>query len=80
LAYGLTEREEDAALAVAREAAWRLRVPFLVVDVAQTVEGRWLVIECNDGQESGYAAVPPSELWQQIFAIEREEFGQVKDQ
>ena len=29
------------------------RVNFFVVDVAQTVEGEWIVIELNDGQQSG---------------------------
>jgi len=45
-------------------------VPFLVVDVAQTEAGRWVVIECNDGQESGYAGVSPFGLWQKIVDLE----------
>lgn len=60
----------DAAvgLDVARQAAARLQVPFLVVDVAKTRDGRWIVIECNDAQESGYAGIPPYELWRQVLA------------
>jgi hypothetical protein len=68
--YQATEQEADAGLAVARESARRLQVPFLVVDIAQTVEGRWLVIECNDGQESCYGGVSPVELWQNILRLE----------
>ncbi|MBX7218460.1 MAG: ATP-grasp domain-containing protein [Blastocatellia bacterium] len=69
--YQWTKAEEVAALAVARTAAARLQVPFLVVDVAQTQEGRWIVIECNDGQESGYAGVSPFALWHAIVQLER---------
>jgi ATP-grasp domain, R2K clade family 3 len=50
-AYKMTPDEEAACLAVAQDAALRICVPFLVVDVAQTVNGKWIVIECNDGQE-----------------------------
>jgi hypothetical protein len=56
---------------LAREVAERISVPFLVVDVAQTVEGRWIVIECNDGQESGYAGVAPIALWNRLIEVER---------
>jgi ATP-grasp domain, R2K clade family 3 len=70
--YRLTESEEADALALAREAARRVNVPFLVLDIAQTVDGRWLVIECNDGQESGYGGVSPLALWQRIIDLERQ--------
>jgi hypothetical protein len=66
-----TDAEKFAALEVARKAAQRLDTVFLVVDVAQTASGEWIVIECNDGQESGYAAVAPIALWQNIVDIER---------
>jgi hypothetical protein len=68
--YRMTPTEEAGALAVAAEAAWRVAVPFLVVDVAQAEDGRWLVIECNDGQESGYAGSSPVALWQRILDLE----------
>ena len=58
-------------MSLAREVASRIGVPFLVVDVAQTVEGKWIAIECNDGQESGYAGVPPIALWNNLIEIER---------
>lgn len=52
-------------LALAQEAGARLKVPFLVVDFVKTTEGRWTVIECNDAQESGYAAVDRVSLWRE---------------
>ena len=56
-----------AGLAVAQQAAIRLGVPFLVVDFAKTADGRWIVIECNDAQESGYVGIRPQLLWQQVL-------------
>jgi hypothetical protein len=38
------------------------------VDFAKTKDRRWIVIECNDAQESGYAGIPPHELWRQVLA------------
>ncbi|ALN93288.1 ATP-grasp domain-containing protein [Lysobacter gummosus] len=64
----------DTGLALAHEAARRLQVPFLVVDIARAVDGRWIVIECNDAQESGYAAAPPRAIWSAI--LERIELAQ----
>ena len=58
----------EAGLLIAQRAARELRVPFLVVDIAKTVAGRWIVVECNDAQESGYAGVNPRELWQNVLA------------
>lgn len=56
----------DAGLAIAGEAARRPQVPFLVVDIARTADGRWIVIECNDAQESGYAAAATRAIWSRI--------------
>lgn len=54
-------------LALAQAAAERLGVPFLVVDIAKTLAGDWIVIECNDAQESGYVGIDPRRLWQRIL-------------
>jgi hypothetical protein len=70
-AYDWTESERAAALAVGEEAAQRVAVPFLVIDLAQMADGRWIIIECNDAQESGYAGVSPIGLWQKIVDYER---------
>ncbi|WP_426754410.1 ATP-grasp domain-containing protein [Myxococcus sp. Y35] len=69
--YTLTPEEQREALGLGREVSRRLDVPFLVVDVAQEVSGRWIVIECNDGQESGYAGISPFALWQAVLDTER---------
>jgi hypothetical protein len=69
--YDLTDAERQAALDIAAEAARRIDVTFLVVDVAQNQDGVWIVIECNDGQDSGYAGVRPFLLWRKILDVER---------
>ncbi len=69
--YDVTPAERRAAIALGAEAARRVDVPFLVVDLAQDVDGNWLVIECNDGQESGHAGVSALGMWQRIVELER---------
>lgn len=59
----------DQGLALAEIAVRRLALPFLVVDFAKTVDGRWIIIECNDAQESGYAGIAPIRLWQQVLDL-----------
>ncbi|MBD2337949.1 ATP-grasp domain-containing protein [Calothrix sp. FACHB-156] len=76
--YDWNQQEQKAALLVATEAAMRLNLPFVVIDVAQKINGEWVVIECNDGQESGYAAISPFTLWQNLIAKEKELFGNKK--
>ena len=65
--YKWTRTEEQEAMALAHEVARRVGAPFLVIDVAQTLEGSWIAIECNDGQESGYAGVSPIGLWNNLI-------------
>lgn len=69
--YQWSEAEQAAAMEMAAEAARRANLPFVVVDMAQRVDGRWIVIEINDAQESGYAGVPRLAMWQRIVEIER---------
>lgn len=69
--YGWTETEKAEALEVARHAVGALDCAFLVVDLAQTAEGEWIIIECNDGMESGYAGASPFAIWQNIIEHER---------
>ncbi len=64
--------DKQAGLPVAGHASQQLNFPFRVIDVAQTQTGQWIVIECNDAQESGYTGVPPYPLWQNVLKIERE--------
>ena len=69
--YQLDPYEADdleKGLSIAGEAARRLAVPFLVIDIARTAAGRWIVIECNDAQESGYVGISPLALWRNVLA------------
>lgn len=59
----------DAGLSLAQEAASRLTIPFLVIDIAKTIDGQWIIIECNDAQESGYSSISPQVLWQNILDL-----------
>jgi hypothetical protein len=59
----------ETGLGVAEEAARRLEIPFLVVDFAKTADSRWILIECNDAQESGYAAIPAQALWRNVLKL-----------
>jgi hypothetical protein len=69
--YAITRSEERSAISLARQVASRVAVPFLVVDIAQKADGQWVLIECNDGQESGYAGISALSMWQKIIDIER---------
>lgn len=66
-AYGCAD--EGVGRELAGVAAAAVKVPFLVVDVARTVDGRWVVIECNDAQESGHAGIAPYALWSSILQL-----------
>lgn len=59
----LTPEEEQCMLAVAEEAARRVAVPFLAVDVGQVEDGRWLVIGVGDAQFAGASQTPLVPLW-----------------
>lgn len=45
------------------------RARFVVVDVAQTASGDWIVIELNDGQMSGLALCDPTVLYHNLRRI-----------
>ncbi|MEM8778402.1 MAG: ATP-grasp domain-containing protein [Cyanobacteria bacterium P01_G01_bin.49] len=66
--YETADIDIEKGLKLAGEASLKVNVPFLVIDIAKTVGGQWLVIECNDGQESGYAGIIPQILWQNILS------------
>lgn len=69
--YDWSDHERSECLAVAGRVASRVPVPFVVIDMAQTDTGDWIVIECNDAQESGYGSVERIAVWQQILEIEQ---------
>lgn len=69
--YELSDKERAQVVELADEVARCVSVCFLVVDVAKTAEGKWIVIEVNDGQESGYAGNNARLLWENILGIEK---------
>ncbi len=66
----LNSAEQQELTILVEQVAQIVNVPFLVIDVAKTTDGEWIVIELNDAQESGYAGVPPLKLWSKIIAVE----------
>jgi len=52
----------------AREAARRVTrsAPFVAIDIAETVDGDWTVIEVNDGQMAGLSANDPATLYSNL--------------
>lgn len=51
---------QAAAKLVAEEAS------FFVLDLAETEDGRWIVIEVNDGQMSGLSMIDPTEFYRNL--------------
>ena len=43
--------------------------PFYVADVAQTQEGQWILVELNDGQQSGLSENNPNTLYRRIREV-----------
>ena len=68
-AYTASAKEKAEALAVGADAASRIDGVFKAIDLGQTVDGRWIVIESNDGQESGYAGINPISLWRRTLYV-----------
>ena len=65
----LTKDERCAVEGLARQAATRLDVPLVVVDVGQAEDGRWWVVETGDPQFSGVSQIPLLQLWYRIASI-----------
>lgn len=57
-----------AAESIARQAAEILsqHTNFFVVDVAEGQDGKWWVVEVNDGQMSGLSTIPPRRFYQNL--------------
>lgn len=68
----------DEGLALAAWVAARVPTPFLVVDIALSADGRWIVIECNDAQESGHAGIAPMRLWRNVLDAFRNTHGALR--
>ncbi|HZS07267.1 MAG TPA: ATP-grasp domain-containing protein [Blastocatellia bacterium] len=65
----LSADEEYQVLNLAVEAAGRLGVPFIAIDVGQMTNERWTVIEVNDAQFAGACQTPLLALWSTIRQI-----------
>lgn len=59
----------NKGIELAAEAVQRLKIPFLVIDIAKTTFGEWIIIECNDAQESGYTGVSAYPMWQKFLSF-----------
>ena len=66
--YSLSERELQEVLKLTDWAAERLGVTFPAIDVAKTASGKWIIIEVNDAQESGFVGMNPLILWHHTIA------------
>jgi hypothetical protein len=67
--YGALAGEDEAAVhALAREAARRMEVPYLSVDIGQREDGRWTVIEVGDPQFAGVGHISVSALYRNLHA------------
>ena len=48
-------------------------VKFYVVDFAKTADGKWIVVELNDGQMSGLSMIPPNRFYCNLAKVYYEE-------
>ncbi len=62
----LNSSETAAVTALAREAARRLQVPYLAVDIGQLENGNWIIIEVGDAQFAGLSCNEPLALWNRL--------------
>lgn len=65
--YSLTNDELKEILPLTNWVANKLDVNFVAIDVAKTASGKWILIEVNDAQESGYTGVNPLILWNNVI-------------
>ena len=70
--YTLAEKDREAVMELSKWAADRLQVHFAAIDVAKTATGEWIIIEVNDGQESGFVGLNPIELWENTVQAAQE--------
>lgn len=64
-----TPDEENQILALAQNAARKLAVPYVAVDIGQKESGDWTIIETGDAQFSGVSQIPLLALWNHIGRI-----------
>lgn len=62
----LSHAETQAVRALAFEAARRLQVPYIAVDIRQLENEKWIVIEVGDAQFAGLSCNSPLALWNRL--------------
>lgn len=70
LAPTVSPAMDAVGIAFARQCAVRVagHAVFFVVDIARTVDGQWILIELNDGQTSGLAAIDADRFYRDLLA------------
>lgn len=66
-----TAEDEAEAVMFATEQAEKIsgKVDFFVLDVAKTEDGKWIVVEVNDGQMSGLSTINPNLFYSSLMNI-----------
>ena len=65
----LSPDDERDMLSLAREAAGRLAVPWISIDLGQLEDGRWIVIEAGDPQFAGLGHIDVGALWRRVAEL-----------
>lgn len=65
--YAMQSEDEKQAVIISEWAAGKVGASFIAVDLAKTADGKWIVIEVNDAQESGFVGVKPLVLWKSVI-------------
>ena len=53
--------------AIAFAKSLKIEVPFVCIDVAETKDGRWILIELNDAQMSGLSTIKPGVFYASLY-------------
>lgn len=65
--YDMNPKHLESALELANWASTKMNSIFIAIDLAMTAEGKWIIIEVNDAQESGFVGAEPIKLWTNII-------------
>jgi ATP-grasp domain, R2K clade family 3 len=68
----LTASDRSSLHELAIEAATRVDVPYIIVDIGQLESGDWIVIEVGDAQFAGMSHVSIVELWSKLAIIDED--------
>lgn len=65
--YSVGEKDKKQIYELVNKASKYIDSIFFSVDVAKSQAGEWIIIEINDGQESGYQGTDRYKLWTRII-------------